>query len=127
MYCSESNLAGHWRGGEHRGGGGGEAGGGLGRGVWGRGGVDGDGGRGRGWGRGGGRGNNKEMDRPWVTPGLRQEILKTKVTILNSFLILRKYSLRAWQVLPERQSQRRLWQLLESSKRRLKHCWRKQR
>merc|ERR1719361_3128185 len=34
------------------------------------------GGRGRGGGhRGGG---NREMDRPWVTPGLRQEMLKTK-------------------------------------------------
>ena len=38
------------------------------------------GGRGRGGSHGGGRGGgNGEMDRPWVTPGLRQEILKTKV------------------------------------------------
>ena len=38
------------------------------------------GGGGRG-GRGswaGGRGGSREMDRPWVTPGLRPEILKTK-------------------------------------------------
>ena len=80
MYHSDSNLAGHWRGGEHRGGGVGEMGG------WSRGGGDGDGGRGRGWGRGGGRGNNREMDRPWVTPGLRQEILKTKVTVIIVFM-----------------------------------------
>ena len=30
-------------------------------------------------------------------------------------------------MLPERQSQRRLWQRWESSRRGLKHCWRKQR
>ena len=61
------DLTGHWRGGgEHRGGG--EMGGGGGR-----------GGRG-GW--AGGRGGNREMDRPWVTPGLRQEILKTKVSLI---------------------------------------------
>ena len=42
-----------------------------------------------GWSRGGGGGRgNSEMDRPWVTPGLRQEILKTKVLLeicLDSF------------------------------------------
>ena len=65
MLCID--LTGHWRGGgEHRGGG--EMGGGGGR-----------GGRG-GW--GGGRGGSREMDRPWVTPGLRQEILKTKVSLI---------------------------------------------
>ena len=41
-----------------------------------RGGGGGDRGQGRG-GRGGG--DNREMDRPWVTSGLRQEMLKTKV------------------------------------------------
>ena len=33
-------------------------------------------------GSGGGRGGNREMDRPWVTPALRQEMLKTKVSLL---------------------------------------------
>ena len=47
-----NNSTGHWRGGEHRGGG------------------------------RGGRGGNREMDRPWITPGLRQEILKTKVNLI---------------------------------------------
>ena len=49
---------------------------------WRGGGGGGDRGQGRGgWGRGGGRGggDNREMDRPWVTSGLRQEMLKTKV------------------------------------------------
>ena len=49
---SHIDLTGHWRGG-------GEMGGGRGR-----------GGGHSGGGRGGG---NREMDRPWVTPGLRQE------------------------------------------------------
>ena len=54
------DLTGHWRGGEV-GGGGGRGG----RGSW-----------------AGGRGGSREMDRPWVTPGLRQEILKTKVSLI---------------------------------------------
>ena len=55
------DLTGHWRGGGEMGGGGGRGG----RGGW-----------------GGGRGGSREMDRPWVTPGLRQEILKTKVSLI---------------------------------------------
>ena len=58
----DNNLTGHWRGG------GGEMGGGSG-------------------GRGGGRGGNREMDRPWVTPALRQEMLKTKVSLLLKIFI----------------------------------------
>ena len=44
--------------------------------------MGGGGGRGGRGGWGGGRGGNREMDRPWVTPGLRQEILKTKVSLI---------------------------------------------
>ena len=90
------------------------------------GGCGGRGGRGS-W--AGGRGGSREMDRPWVTPGLRQEILKTKVSLNDSSSPSPrgKRSLRAWQVLQEKKSQQRQWQRLESNRREWKHCWRKQR